>query len=120
VPTWDASLPQTFDSEGLTYAPGRNMLENAPEVGPVMARRRSTAAPDQIGGQLILDQAQAATFIAFVKTTLAEGVFPFDGFRHPILGTTIAKAAIKDGWGGCSWGVRNPYATVSFTLYVLP
>lgn len=116
--TWPATLPPTFDSEGLEVQEPDVLIESQPELGPPIVRRRTTAAPERIAGTIILDQTQTAAFKAFLRTTLMGGALPFDGFTHPVDRTPIPKAAIVTG--SVRYGVRNPYATVQFTLLVLP
>lgn len=117
MPTWPATLPPTFDSEGLSVEEPDVLVESQPELGPPIVRRRTTAAPEVLTGMIICDSAQVAAFKSFLRTDTMGGALAFGGFTHPVDQTVIPSAAFKKG--SVSYAARNPYVDVHFALYVL-
>jgi hypothetical protein len=115
---WPSTLPPTFESDGYQETEPDVLSEDVMEVGPPKVRRRTTAAPAELSGSILCDQAQLATFKSFLRTTLAGGALPFSGFTHPSDQTSIPAARFKKGT--VTYAARNPYVQIAFTLYVLP
>lgn len=84
---WPASLPQCFVvgfNEGL--ADGR--ISYAPDQGPAIMRRRSSAGVRPLSGQMRMSRAQIADLKTFVDTTLLAGSLPFT-FKDPTSQDTV-------------------------------
>lgn len=117
VDTWPATLPQYLLADGFAQSFGDGRLRTRTDMGPAKVRRRSTAVPAPLQGQMIMDSSQFATFRAFVSVTLSDGVLPFT-FPDPVAGAPIL-VRIADNmprWvskGGDNW-------LVSLDLEVLP
>lgn len=114
---WPDTLPQCFVvgfSEGL--ADGR--LAYKPDAGPAIMRRRSSAAPRSLSGQLKLTRAQIATLKTFVDDTLIGGSLPFN-FKDPTSQATVL-VRFPDGslpnWQQITGGVFR----VNLELEILP
>lgn len=77
-PLWPASLPQTpFGNDAPTYKPVDNILRSQMQGGVAKARPLFTATSAMITITLMLTQAQRATLVDFIKTTLGY-TQPFD------------------------------------------
>lgn len=74
---WPASLPEGFTFESYNEGVGDGRLRSQTDTGPGKVRRRSSAMPRSLAGQMVMTGAQLETFISFVETTLANGVLPF-------------------------------------------
>lgn len=73
---------------GLSWDPGEGSLRTGVDNGTAKLRRRATAPPEPITGNLILNGAELATLISWWKTTLARGTLPFT-WEHPLDDTTV-------------------------------
>jgi hypothetical protein len=74
--TWPASLPQCFDrpySGGMGDGRGKY----APDIGPPIVRRRTTAVVDPLSGTMRMSLAQRDAMRTFIRETLLEGSLPF-------------------------------------------
>ena len=78
MPTWPASLPQSFPRrvDGVKRIDGREMFE--PDTGPPIAVRRMGITSRIIPLRLVLTTTQRATLETFVVTTLGGGISEFD------------------------------------------
>ncbi|MDP2322576.1 MAG: hypothetical protein Q8N51_00920 [Gammaproteobacteria bacterium] len=65
---WPGTLPQILEESGYSEAPRSNVISSQPDAGPDIARRRSTAAPVDITGSMLLTAAQYATLRAFYES----------------------------------------------------
>lgn len=78
MPTWPASLPQSFPRrvDGVKRIDGRESFE--PDTGPPITVRRMGITSRVIPLRLVLTSTQRATLETFVQTTLLGGVSEFD------------------------------------------
>lgn len=74
---WPATVPHcmTFDSPLLSPADGR--IRSQTDTGPAKVRRRSSAMPRALSGQIPMTYAQWATLQTFINTTTLGGSLPF-------------------------------------------
>ena len=112
MPTWPASLPQSMEVEGYQESFPEQRLSSGMEIGPPKVRRRTTAAPTPISGQIVLDATQLATLETFIDSDLAGGALAFD-MPHPRTGATISVVLSDQGMpvvrpilGGTKYVVR--------------
>lgn len=115
---WPVTLPQCFI---LGYSDGLadGVLEVQPDTGPPIARRRSSAMPRQLGGQMRMTRAQILIMKTFCDDTLDGGVLPFN-FPDPTdTGETLlvrfAKGSLP-AWQQTAAGIYR----VNISLLVLP
>lgn len=85
---WPVGLPQYLQMAGASKGMGNGLLEYAPEVGPSITRRRTTARMRPISGSMICSSAQITTFETFYNTTIIGGSLPFN-FPDPRTGSTL-------------------------------
>lgn len=117
VDAWPATLPQCLNvgySEGLADG----LIETPPDQGPPISRRRSSAAPRPLSGQMRMTRAQIAALRTFVDTTLLGGSLPFS-FTDPTAGGTLLVKFVKGSlpnWQQIGAGVYR----VNISLTVLP
>lgn len=78
--TWPVSLPRSMS--GVTWGTRDGRMKSQTDTGPGKIRRRSTAMPYTISGQMLLTRTQLATLDTFITTTTAGGVLAFN-FPHP-------------------------------------
>lgn len=76
--TWPAELPQKFLAEGYSRAAANNLLRSSADIGPGKTRRRSSAGPQPLSGNLSMKSAQLETFKAFFKNDLKDGALRFN------------------------------------------
>jgi hypothetical protein len=76
--TWPESLPDYLMQGGYSEKLPNNVIRTKMDIGPAKMRRRSTAAPRPIMGQMHMSKAQVATFDTFYETTLLSGSLRFD------------------------------------------
>lgn len=80
--SWPDTLPVMLRLEGLNETLGNNLIRSEMDSGPVKVRRRSTAAPDDISGTMVLTSVQTDVLDEFYLHALAGGALPFL-MRHP-------------------------------------
>lgn len=119
VDTWPASptLPQRLLAETYSegFADGR--LVSQMETGPAKVRRRSSAMPRPIKGEMIMTAAQVASLRTFFNTTLIGGSLPFN-FPDPITYPTTILVRFAGGVPAVSaFGSRYK---VALDLEILP
>jgi hypothetical protein len=75
---WPATVTQLVDSSGYRETVERNVVEFAPEVGPPMARRRSSVSSDLISFSTtpVTDDEYDA-LVGFYRDTLKDGALTF-------------------------------------------
>jgi len=113
--TWPSDLPAMFRNEGLSETLGDPAIESENDTGPANKRRRSTAAPDDLSGSLLLSREQTLSLDTFFKTTTKGGVLPFL-WTHPRTLTTKRfrfASAPKHDPAGSLW-------VSQFSVKVLP
>ena len=77
IDTWPSSLPQSFLLSGYSEGMGDGRIKSNTDTGPAKIRRRSTAIPEPVTGQLLLSQSQKQTLKSFILETLLGGTLPF-------------------------------------------
>lgn len=115
---WPSTLPQALLVSGASKGVGDGLIENQPDTGPSMTRRRSSAVMRPLMGSMILSAAQIATFETFFYTTVLFGSLPFT-FPDPITGASLLVKFTKGALPG--WvplGGQN--FQLSLSLLVLP
>ncbi|MGH7393662.1 MAG: hypothetical protein ACREM3_30035 [Candidatus Rokuibacteriota bacterium] len=88
VSPWPATLPQQFLQGTFQETFPDNLLRTQMDAGPVKLRRRTTAAPALLQGEMHLDSTQWVTFATFYLTTLRSGSLPYS-WVHPFVQNVI-------------------------------
>ena len=83
IPDWPSNLPQEFLVDGYGEQPGMNVIKSQTDIGPAKQRRRSTCAPREIKGNILLSQDELAVFDVFYDETLLSGALRF-AWVHPV------------------------------------
>src|SRR6185369_15482478 len=81
VDAWPAGLPQCFLRPGPQTSVGDGRIRSTPDTGPAIVRRRSSAIPKSLRGQMKLNPAELDTLLVFGETTLSGWSLPFT-FPH--------------------------------------
>lgn len=115
---WPATLPAALLRNGFGHAFPSDAVEFAPEIGPPMTRRRSTAGAEPVSGAINVDRAQYETFVAFWRDTLRSGTLPFT-WRHPIRSEEIVTMQFTGGRPQTS-PVSGGLFRISLSLLILP
>ena len=115
---WPSTLPQALLLAGASKGVGDGLIENQPDTGPSMTRRRSTAVMRPLSGSMMLTDAQIATFETFFYTTILFGSLPFT-FPDPISGATLLVKFTKQSLPAYAPQGGDNYQ-LSLTLMVLP
>ena len=111
--TWPPSLPLPV-REAYSESPPSSVVRWAPDVGPALTRRRSTAGIRSLSLTYVLDTTDFATFEAFYLTTSLGGALEFN-FTHPRdLSTVEARFA------SVRYSSREMDTNVFIELEVLP
>lgn len=77
MPAWPATLPAPLLA-GYGVKPDSAVARTDMEAGPARVRRRFTAVPKRVPLACVLDEAQAAAFVTFWESDLADGANWFD------------------------------------------
>lgn len=118
VAVWPETLPPFLLLDGASEGAGDAILEYAPDTGPSITRRRTTAAARPLSGSMMMRGDQLAIFREFIKDDISQCSLPFEFPDQTSEGTMLVKFP-KDGlprWapaGGDNW-------RVSFSLIILP
>lgn len=80
---WPEALPDQFLTDGFRYQLGRTKLTTEMDAPRPKMRRRFTAAPHRLSGQMKLDSAQSEALERFHEVTCAGGTLDFT-WRHPV------------------------------------
>ncbi len=75
--SWPPDLPQKFLIEGYSETPSENVLRSNMDVGPAKVRRRSTTAPVQMSGSMLMTIDQLKRFRQFYRSESFDGTVPF-------------------------------------------
>lgn len=138
VLAWPAQLPRmTLAGYGEAFADGR--LKSKTDMGPGKIRRRFSAAPVRVTGQVVLSGDQPATLERFYNETTARGTKPFTMDNQRLSAATLfvtgsgVPVTTEAGLSVCivsTWIVRfeeppqfarSAFATVaSLSLVILP
>jgi hypothetical protein len=86
---WPSSLPATLNVDGVSEQRAPGVVRTSMDAGPDFVRRRFSAVPVRVEGELQLSKAQAATLDAFFSATLNQGAAAFT-WTHPRTGATAA------------------------------
>lgn len=108
---WPSELIIT--KEGFKESPPQRQLRSKMDVGPDKIRRRSSSAIRPVSLQMILDDAQLATFDAFYLSNDAT----FFNFVHPRTGSTVTARFTDDQ---PSYEPNETLWNVSVRLEILP
>jgi hypothetical protein len=113
--TWPITVPCALINLQVGAADGR--LKSQTDTGPGKMRRRSSAMPYMMTGQLVLTYQQRQLLANFIATTLAGGVLPFY-FPSQIGGPDIL---VRFGESLPGWTRFGPgRVSVDIVLEVLP
>lgn len=87
MPTWPATLPQSFLVDGFTIKKQPQAIATPVSMGPPLRRRRFSAAIEEFRGDMLMTEAQWDTVRTFFDNTLSGGVLSFT-WVHPIKQTS--------------------------------
>jgi hypothetical protein len=115
--TWPATLPCKFMHGGLADGMADGRLISQTDTGPAKVRRRSSAMPRNVSGQMIMTAEQLATMRFFIDKTLIGGSLPFN-FMDPVTGewVLVRCAGSMPTWSRFG---RDRF-TVSMAIEILP
>ena len=114
---WPSTLPDRFLQQGYSEEFPNTTLRTKMDAGPSKARRRFTAAPVPISGELVLSAAQVEDFKSFYVDILSGGSLPFE-WVHP---RTRAAASLRFTDQAPKISAESGgYYRVSLNLMVLP
>lgn len=85
---WPVTLPQQLLLSGASLGYGDALVEYAPDQGPSLTRRATTAVMRPLSGSFVLSDAQVTTWETFFRTTIMNGALPFT-FPDPRTGTSL-------------------------------
>ena len=121
-PLWPASLPQTpFGNDAPTYKPVDNILRSQMQGGRAKSRPLFTATSAMITITLMLTQAQRATLIDFIKTTLGfTGTFTWTDFRTGAAATYCYGGTALPAEKYIGQDASGTWWQVQFDLELLP
>jgi len=74
---WPSSLPQDFNVSGFADSLADGLIKDEYNVGPPSYRRRTTAAPADFSGMMVLTTADWIALRTFFHTTLFDGALRF-------------------------------------------
>lgn len=118
VDAWPITLPQKLQRAGNSGSVGDGLVEYQPDYGPPIARVRTNAVVDMLGGNMNVSKTQLATLRSFYRSTLMQGALPFT-FPDPEGGADLLVRFPKGK--GPSWSEVGPdLYRVGITLAVLP
>jgi len=80
---WPEGVPRKLLEETLEIEAPANVIRTDMEHGPHKSRRRGTAAPQRIHGDVVLDKDEWALFKAWWENELRDGSLQFD-WEHPV------------------------------------
>jgi hypothetical protein len=115
APAWPSSLPTQFLHGTYEEALPDGRIRTDMEVGPAKVRRRTTAAPRPMKGQMTLDNSQMGALSTFWTTDTVYGSRAFT-MTHPWFGNTVLVRFVE----APSWTRIGDHVQVTFDLEVLP
>lgn len=118
VDAWPGTLPQLLQMSGASLGVGDALVEYAPDIGPPITRRRTTAIVRPLNGAMMLSDVQVGYFETFFYTNLLHGSLPFN-FPDPRTGATLLVKFTKKQLPGYTPQGGNNYL-LSMSLQVLP
>ncbi|EJN15685.1 hypothetical protein PMI42_00702 [Bradyrhizobium sp. YR681] len=93
---WPNTLPQQLQLSGASLGYGNALVEYAPDLGPSLSRRGSSAVMKPLAGSMILSDAQVTIWEAFFNSTIMSGSLPFT-FPDPRTGADLLVKFTKGG-----------------------
>jgi hypothetical protein len=81
--SWPVSINTDVLRDGYTDQPERNVVTFQPEVGPAKERRRCSVSNNLVTYPMMFLAAEWAAFVPFYRSTLADGILPFE-FPDPV------------------------------------
>ncbi|GIX17695.1 MAG: hypothetical protein KatS3mg119_1881 [Rhodothalassiaceae bacterium] len=82
--SWPAGLPQRPLREGARFVRASNVIRTTFEAGVAKQRRRYSAVAEEADLQMLMTQAELATFLTWYRDTLGEaGTFTWRDWRDP-------------------------------------
>lgn len=114
---WPASFPQKFLVGSYQQGFGDGRLRSQNDVGPATMRRRSSATPDPLSGQMAFSTVQLDALKVFVKTTTAGGTLVIDFPRQDGAGRILVRFA--DRLPTWTWLAPDKWL-VDFKFEILP
>lgn len=75
--SWPPGVPFAITMDSLSTAMPDGRLRSQTDTGPGKVRRRSTAMPTPLHGEIVMTYSQWYTLEAFIKNNLAGGSLPF-------------------------------------------
>jgi len=87
--TWPSGLQQKLNVNDFALSGEDTTIRTNMQYGPAKVRSRYTDAIDNVSCSINIDITEYNTLESFYKTTLGNGVLPFD-FLHPITQTVTA------------------------------
>lgn len=115
MPTWPSGLPQGL-LLGLTRQRQDAAVRFQPDLGAPITRRRGTAAPFALTGDLVLTADQFRALDAFFKDDLVEGTLSFT-WKDPATGSSATL--VFQGPYGATLMTPDTWR-VSLALLILP
>ena len=122
MPVWPTELPQR-PRFGYSRTQQNNVIENRPDFGPTLRRRRFTAVSKFYDVSMVIDEGLLGVFDSFFNTAIESGALPFE-WRNPdndgaadcrIVPDTVEHTQVSPG----GTEERRLYM-VTFVLEVLP
>lgn len=141
IPIWPYDLPQRMNVEGYQNAFADNRMASQPEIGPPKLRRRTSATPRPVAGQIIVSANGLARLRRFWEEEIDQGIQPFwfpdqeaDGHKLTTEGllplqTQEAQNLLISAWwlvqfeAGAppTWSAASPFhRAVALNLIILP
>jgi len=91
--SWPATCPSAFENSGYAYGAGSGVLRSDMDAGPAKVRRRFTAVTKNHKGNILMSNAQFATWESWFENTIAFGSLSFT-MPHPLTGATITARMV--------------------------
>ncbi|EAQ34486.1 hypothetical protein NB311A_12112 [Nitrobacter sp. Nb-311A] len=119
VDAWPETLPRYLLLDSFREGLADSVLEYAPDVGPPISRRRTTAATRPMSGQMVMTGAQFETLRTFFDETLLGGSLPFE-FPSQTAADETLLVKFPKGSAPTRFRLSNSLYRVDLTLMVLP
>lgn len=113
---WPHVLPQYLNMDSYGESAGNMMLRSGMDAGPDKVRRRFTAAPRPLQGEIIVTQAQFTFFKYWYDNVLLGGTLRF-GWIEPWDDTALTNIISNGGFDSdlTGWS-ENPAASTTATI----
>jgi hypothetical protein len=107
--TWPGGLPdfENFLTDSYRETAPDNVIRTQMDYGPDKVRQRGTAAPTIFTGDMILTEAEVATFRTFFDSTINYGADAFDAVHPRTAAAISARFLVPPDYGmvGIKWRV---------------